>query len=104
MRHEDFRIGTEFWTTIGTWCCTDVGTRTIVAIKLGPREIGSIQTGDGRDRHQIMVVEDDPSWLNGPPYAVAETVFDEDDIEVCYPTRAEMLADQADDLPPPGAE
>ncbi len=25
----------------------------------------------------------DPSWFNGPPYAVAECVFDEDDIEGC---------------------
>lgn len=25
-------------------------------------------------------MESDPSWLAGPPYAVAEIVFDEDDI------------------------
>ncbi|WP_201274196.1 hypothetical protein [Microvirga brassicacearum] len=24
-------------------------------------------------------------WFNGPPYAVAETVFDEDDLEACEP-------------------
>jgi hypothetical protein len=104
MKHEDFCIGAEFWTATGTWRCTDVGTRTIVAIKLGLREIERIQTGDGRDRRQITVVADDPSWLNGPPYAVTETVFDEDDIETCYPTRAEMLADHADDSSPPGTE
>jgi hypothetical protein len=27
--------------------------------------------------------DDDPSWYNGPPYAVAEVVFDEYDIEGC---------------------
>lgn len=27
---------------------------------------------------------DDPSWFNGPPYAVAEYVIDEDDLEVCF--------------------
>ncbi|MHB8535666.1 MAG: hypothetical protein ACYDBW_09500 [Sulfuricaulis sp.] len=75
-----------------------------MAIKLGLREIVHVQTGDRQDWRQITVIEDDPSWLNGPPYAVTETVFDEDDIETCYPTRVEMLADQADDLPPPGAE
>ncbi len=27
---------------------------------------------------------DDPSWLIGPPYKVAEVVFDEYDIQGCY--------------------
>jgi hypothetical protein len=27
--------------------------------------------------------DDDPSWYNGPPYAVAELVFDEYDMEAC---------------------
>jgi len=40
--------------------CTDIGTRVIVAIRI--------------DDHP-----DDPSWYNGPPYAVAESVFDEYD-------------------------
>jgi hypothetical protein len=30
---------------------------------------------------------DDPWWLNGPPYAVAESVFDEYDIEGCALTQ-----------------
>ncbi|MGH6899756.1 MAG: hypothetical protein ACREJ5_24935 [Geminicoccaceae bacterium] len=64
MRHQDFRIGLEFMTATGRWRCTDVGTRTIAAIKL--------------DR------PDDSSWFNGPPYAVAEQVFDEYDIEACW--------------------
>ena len=52
-----FHIGVEFYTETGKWRCTDVGTRVITAIKLG---------GDP----QI-----------GPPYSVAETVFDEYDFE-----------------------
>ena len=64
MRPGDFAIGREFETASGTWRCTDVGTRTIVAIKVS-------------DHH------DDPSWLTGPPYAVAEMVFDEDDFREC---------------------
>lgn len=59
MRHADFRIGTEFSSATGRWRCTDVGTRVIVAIKL--------------DR-------DDAAWLLGPPYAVPEQVFDENDL------------------------
>jgi hypothetical protein len=30
--------------------------------------------------------------LNGPPYGVAEIVFDEDDLIACYRTEAEMRA------------
>jgi hypothetical protein len=32
--HADFRIGTEFYTETGLWRCTDIGTRTIVAVKV----------------------------------------------------------------------
>jgi len=59
MKHADFAIGTIFRTGAGVWQCTDVGTRTIVAIKIEP------------DR--------DASWRNGPPYVVPEHVFDEND-------------------------
>ena len=62
MTRNDFRIGLEFYTASGKWRCTDIGTRVIVAIKL--------------DR-------DDPSWYAGPPYAVAESVFDEYDLGGC---------------------
>ncbi len=62
MRHQDFVIGTEFFTGSGRWRCTDIGTRVIVAIQLNAR---------------------DPSWYNGPPYAVAEMAFDEYDLEGC---------------------
>jgi hypothetical protein len=58
MEHSDFQIGTEFYSATGKWRCTDVGTRVIVAIKL---------EGDQRN------------WI-GPPYSVAETVFDEYDL------------------------
>jgi len=66
MDHREFTIGIEF-TSAGTqWRCTDRGTRTVIAIRL--------------DTHP-----DDPSWYNGPPYAVAEMVFDEYDLEACEP-------------------
>ena len=63
MKHTEFVIGGTFWCGGSAWRCTDIGTRVIAAIKLDH--------------------EDDPSWYNGPPYAVAESVFDENDIEGC---------------------
>jgi hypothetical protein len=62
MNHSDFRIGGEFVTATGRWRCTDIGTRVIIAIQLGAS---------------------DSSWYNGPPFAVAEVVFDEYDLEGC---------------------
>lgn len=64
MKHEDFKIGETFLCGEKVWKCTDKGTRTILAIHLDP------------DR--------DSSWLVGPPYAIKEHVFDENDIEACF--------------------
>ena len=63
MKIQDFTIGDDFFTDSGKWKVTDIGSRTVIAIKLDH--------------------EDDSSWYNGPPYAVAEFVFDEYDIEGC---------------------
>jgi len=65
MKHSDFRIGCEFVSGSGRWRCTDVGKRTIAAIRLDH--------------------DDDPSWYDGPPYAVAEHIFDEHGICGCEP-------------------
>jgi hypothetical protein len=65
MKHSDFKIGLEFLSGSGRWRCTDVGKRTIAALKLDH--------------------DHDPRWYNGPPYAVAEHVFDEYDIERLSP-------------------
>src|SRR5215213_10056599 len=63
MKHSDFKIGSEFLTETGRWRCTDIGKRTIAAIKLNH----------------------DPAWYNGPPYAVLEQIFDEYDLEGISP-------------------
>jgi hypothetical protein len=68
MKHSNFAIGGEFVTASGIWRCTDIGTRTIIAIKISDKN--------------------DQSWFNGPPYAVAEIVFDEDDREACWADQA----------------
>jgi len=75
MKHSDFRIGTEFLTATGRWRCTDIGARTIIAIKLD--------------------LDHDPRWYNGPPYAVVESVFDEDGIEGCDPAPQERTFDDS---------
>lgn len=73
MTHSDFYIGLEFFTSAGlAWRCTDVGTRTIAAIR--------IEAGRG-------------DWYSGPPYSVEEIVFDENDFPGCYRTAA--TTDQA---------
>ena len=72
MKHADFVIGTLFHTCTGQhWRCTDVGTRTILAIELKP--------------------DLDDSWFNGPPYAVAEIPFDEHDIARAYRSEDEAI-------------
>jgi hypothetical protein len=67
MRLSDFHIGLEFWMSGSRWRCTDVGTRLVIAIKLDH--------------------DDDPSWYNGPPYAVCECPIDEYVQHVCSLTR-----------------
>ena len=96
MELNDFVIGETFWTHGGAFRCTDIGTRVVVALKLGPREIARAERVGGELRITKRI-EDDPSWLNGPPYAVAELVFDEDDLPGCFRTEAEMQGDDEAD-------
>ena len=62
MKKNDFKIGQDFYTSSGTWRCTDIGTRTICAIQLN---------------------QTDSNNYKGPPYSIAEHVFDEYDLEGC---------------------
>jgi hypothetical protein len=72
MKYSDFYIGREFFGTAGfRWRCTDVGTRTILAIQLD---------------------HDNPNWYQGPPYIAKETVFDESEIMRCHLTLDEGIA------------
>lgn len=72
MKHADFGIGLEFASGVGfRWRCTDVGRRTILAIRL--------------DR-------DNPNWYQGPPYIADEVTFDEQEMERCHLTNEEALA------------
>ena len=69
MNHREFKIGLEFQCGIAKWRCTDIGTRTIVAIRITPFP-------------EDEILRDD-TWLDGPPYLVEELVFDELDIVPC---------------------
>ncbi len=70
MKQEDFKIGKNFFTASGKWRCTDVGTRVIIAIKLD---------------------QEDERNYNGPPYSIAESIFDEYDFEGCFQTEEESI-------------
>src|SRR5687768_17306027 len=85
MRHSDFRIGVEFWCAEKRWRCTDVGSRVIVAISLEAHEVVDyLPSADGVEPGKLeRYLTDDPSWLNGPPYAIVEHVFDEYDLPAC---------------------
>ena len=80
MRHGDFSIGMEFTTDTGQWRCTDIGTRTITAIKISEVHVTHL-ADDGHMTSEVVCT--DSSWFNGPSYAVAEWVLDENDIAAC---------------------
>ncbi|WP_198383001.1 hypothetical protein [Roseomonas sp. KE2513] len=89
-----FQIGTTFSTGPALWRCTDVGTRTLVAVRIDKvitlRPLGESQTWatdqDAADPRKL------PGWLNGPPYALAEFCFDEGDIDAVEIVLREKVA------------
>ena len=83
MERSQFKIGGTFWCAGRTWRCTDIGTRTIVAIRVDSVEVGSKMPEHRRTLSRSEAEAE--GWFNGPPYAVAESVFDENDIKGCSP-------------------
>ena len=76
----DFRIGSEFWISDRRWRCTDIGTRVVVAVRVDEL---TVARSDGTKTVLTEADAEAQGWFRGPPYAVAETVFDEDDLEAC---------------------
>lgn len=75
MKLADFKIGTHFYTVTGQqWLCTDIGTRTILAIELAPKL--------------------DTNWFKGHPYMVNEVIFDEEEIKNCFWDEKKYLKDK----------
>ena len=78
MQHADFKVGMNFLCGDRLWRCTDIGTRVITAIR-----IDAVHLSGGETLNQSQA--EAAGWFNGPPYAVAEVVFDEYDLEGCSP-------------------
>ena len=81
MRHGEFRIGETFWCGGRQWRCTDIGTRSIVAIRIDQVEVSGANPALCRTLNRAEAESE--GWFNGPPYAVAEIVFDEYDLPAC---------------------
>lgn len=79
MTHNDFEIGKEFQCGEKRFRCTDVGTRVIVAICIDKVEY--VRHPERYTATQVEAMEE--GWFDGPPYAVAEEVFDENDMPEC---------------------
>jgi hypothetical protein len=65
------------------------------------RHANVLGLGQGRsrpstERRVTRFIDDDASRLEGPPYAVDEIVFDEDDQVVCFRSQDDMLVDRED--------
>jgi hypothetical protein len=88
MGHSEFRIGIEFTTGAGRWRCTDIGTRTIAAISLESRETVEQTRDENGVWHERRFMSDDPCDLIGPPYSIAEHLFDEYDLPGCEPVES----------------
>ncbi|MDK1492470.1 hypothetical protein QN219_20805 [Sinorhizobium sp. 7-81] len=90
MELSEFHIGGDFWCGNRRWRCTDVGTRTVVAIRIDQVETTS-RDADGTT-HETLTYEQAnvAGWFTDPPYAVAEVVFDENDLEACSLERDEL--------------
>ena len=114
MKPSDLTIGSAF--SVGghsLWRCTDLGTRTVIGIRLDSDVVCTVSVHvDGHhERLPDRVVDprrEKPTWLNGPPYAVAETVFDEYDLPCIRPVpEAEVMdwrpgeSDPVEHGPPP---
>lgn len=83
MNHGDFIIGRTFWCDGRIWRCTDIGTRTIIAIRIDSVVVASNVPDLRRTLSRSEAEAED--WFNGPPYAVLERVFDENGIKACSP-------------------
>ncbi len=79
MNFADFTVGETFWCGGRQWRCTDIGRRTVIAIRIDSVTVAGAEP----EQHLSFAEAEAAGWFNGPPYAVAELVFDEDDIEGC---------------------
>jgi hypothetical protein len=96
MKHNEFVIRATFWSSGRLWRCTDIGTRVVIAIRIDHVEV---EGSTPEMRRTLGYAEAEAEgWFNGPPYAVLESVFDEDFLDDCTlepGTEAEQQTDDA---------
>ncbi|MBB5463829.1 hypothetical protein HDG33_007510 [Paraburkholderia sp. Cpub6] len=69
MQHSDFQIGTQFYTESGLWRCTDVGSRTIVAVQVQDGYPGPTEAPPFVDAVEVVFDEYDFPGLSREPVA-----------------------------------
>lgn len=93
MRINQFKIGKPFWMRGKQYRCTDIGSRAVAAICIHPIVITTTsmdyKTKKIKKKSTTLTDKDKiKSWQSGPPYALAEIVINEQDMEVCTLTKA----------------
>jgi hypothetical protein len=86
MRREDFYIGIEFYCNLNKYRCTDIGTRTIIAIRIDSVLVKCVNSANKQKEfiHLNQQEAEKNGWFIGPPYGIQEIVFtDEDDLPDC---------------------
>ena len=74
-------VGDTFWCGDRQWRCTDIGTRVITAIRIDHVDVSNSDSDMVRSLTRDEAEAE--GWFKGPPYAVAEVEFDEDDLQGC---------------------
>lgn len=94
-----FKIGEDFWAGEQQYRCTDIGSRVVVAIRVDRVHAVEYSSPDRKKTRRTLnkAEAEVEGWFKGPPYAVAERVFDEDDLEVCE-TEDQQVDRLTDDL------
>jgi len=83
VQHSQFHGGLEFWCGARRFRCTDIGSRVVIAIRVDGADIAMAENGRTETRCLSGAEAQAQGWFSGPPYAVAECVFDENDLEAC---------------------
>lgn len=84
MKLTEFVVGKEFWMSEARYLCTDIGKRTVIAIRVEDVVIRTTRDGASKKKSLTYTEAKNAGWFNGPPYAVLERVIDENDQEICY--------------------
>lgn len=97
MKLSEFAVGHEFLSGGRRWRCTDIGSRVVVAIRIDRVSIARARRTEYGDVGPIGGAEAEAAgWFEGPPYAVAEISFDEDDQEGCEAAPKQSTQKQTD--------